>query len=97
MLRTKPGAMITFTSSIEGSVGVGGVFFDTRSQSKEVCFAFVEDCASHFLEAYMPVLNAAEPWLSRRTEGMATTQEAVMLFNSLRRGTKFGLTNNGRI
>ena len=49
MKRLNPGVMTTSTSNIAANAGVLGVFFDDlRADSKEVCFAFVEDCASHF-------------------------------------------------
>ena len=81
--------------------GVGGIFFDDlRAVSKEACFAFVEDSASNFLDAYMPILE--------RRKGMEYTSEQK-LWQQVRRGryvefnlvydrgTKFGLTTNGRI
>ena len=81
--------------------GVGGIFFDDlRKGGKEECFSFVEDCASGFLESYIPILD--------RRKGMQF-DEAQKVWQRIRRGryvefnlihdrgTKFGLRTDGRI
>ena len=81
--------------------GVGGIFFDDlREGGKEECFSFVEDCASGFLESYIPILD--------RRKGMQF-DEAQKVWQRIRRGryvefnlihdrgTKFGLRTDGRI
>jgi coproporphyrinogen III oxidase len=80
---------------------VGGLFFDDlRSESKAVCFAFVEDCASHFLEAYMPILERRRTmaFTPEQKEWQQLRRGRYVEFNLVYdRGTKFGLTTNGRI
>ena len=81
--------------------GVGGVFFDDlRADSKEVCFAFVEDCASHFLDAYLPIIERRKDmeFTAQQKEWQQLRRGRYVEFNLVYdRGTKFGLTTNGRI
>ena len=81
--------------------GVGGVFFDDlRTGSKTECFAFVEDCASQFLEAYMPILERRKnmPFTPEQKQWQQLRRGRYVEFNLVYdRGTKFGLTTNGRI
>ena len=81
--------------------GVGGIFFDDlRSKNKGECFAFVEDCASHFLEAYLPILERRKSmeFTSKQKEWQQLRRGRYVEFNLVYdRGTKFGLTTNGRI
>ena len=77
-----------------------GVFDDLRSDSKESCFAFVEDCASQFLEAYLPILERrkAMPFTPEQKAWQQLRRGRYVEFNLVYdRGTKFGLTTNGRI
>ena len=81
--------------------GVGGVFFDDlRAQSKAACFAFVEDCASHFLDAYLPIVERrmTMPFTPEQKAWQQVRRGRYVEFNLVYdRGTKFGLTTNGRI
>lgn len=81
--------------------GVGGIFFDDiRTDDKQECFEFIKDCGDNFLNAYMPILE-------RRMNLQFTEQNKIwqqirrgryVEFNLVYdRGTKFGLTTNGRI
>jgi len=81
--------------------GVGGIFFDdVRTDDKQECFEFIKDCGDNFLNAYMPILE-------RRMNLEFTEQNKIwqqirrgryVEFNLVYdRGTKFGLTTNGRI
>ena len=81
--------------------GVGGIFFDDiRTDDKQECFEFIKDCGDNFLDAYMPILE-------RRMNLQFTEQNKIwqqirrgryVEFNLVYdRGTKFGLTTNGRI
>lgn len=81
--------------------GVGGIFFDDiRTDDKQECFEFIKDCGDNFLGAYMPILE-------RRMNLQFTEQNKIwqqirrgryVEFNLVYdRGTKFGLTTNGRI
>ncbi len=81
--------------------GVGGIFFDDlRAISKEACFAFVEDSASNFLEAYMPILERRKDmeYTPEQKLWQQVRRGRYVEFNLVYdRGTKFGLTTNGRI
>ena len=81
--------------------GVGGLFFDDlRTDSKGACFAFVEDCAMHFLDAYLPILERRKdmPFTPEQKEWQQLRRGRYVEFNLVYdRGTKFGLTTNGRI
>ena len=81
--------------------GVGGIFFDDlHIGSKEDCFAFVEDCANSFLEAYMPILERRVniAFTSDQKQWQQLRRGRYVEFNLVYdRGTKFGLTTNGRI
>lgn len=81
--------------------GVGGIFFDDlRAGSKDDCFAFVEDSASHFLEAYMPILErrVSMAFTPEQKQWQQLRRGRYVEFNLVYdRGTKFGLTTNGRI
>jgi len=81
--------------------GVGGIFFDdVRTDDKQECFEFIKDCGDNFLNAYMPILE-------RRMNLKFTEENKIwqqirrgryVEFNLVYdRGTKFGLTTNGRI
>ena len=81
--------------------GVGGIFFDDiRTDDKQECFEFIKDCGNNFLNAYMPILE-------RRMNLKFTEENKIwqqirrgryVEFNLVYdRGTKFGLTTNGRI
>lgn len=73
--------------------GVGGIFFDDlHSGSKDDCFAFVEDCANSFLEAYMPILERRVnmPFTSEQKQWQQLRRGRYVEFNLVYdRGTKF--------
>ena len=81
--------------------GVGGIFFDNlRSESKNECFSFVEDCAEGFLDSYMPILmrRANMPFDEDQKSWQKIRRGRYVEFNLIHdRGTKFGLRTNGRI
>ena len=81
--------------------GVGGIFFDNlRSESKNECFKFVEDCAEGFLDSYMPILlrRVNMPFDEDQKTWQKIRRGRYVEFNLIHdRGTKFGLRTNGRI
>ena len=81
--------------------GVGGIFFDDMHGSTKLeCFEFVEDCANQFLAAYIPILERRKdlPYTSNQKAWQQMRRGRYVEFNLVYdRGTKFGLTTNGRI
>tara|TARA_B100000459_G_scaffold87665_1_gene49312 strand:+ start:3302 stop:4222 length:921 start_codon:yes stop_codon:yes gene_type:complete len=81
--------------------GVGGIFFDNMHQAtKQECFEFVKDCAHQFLPAYLPILERRMemPFTSEQKAWQQIRRGRYVEFNLVYdRGTKFGLTTNGRI
>ena len=81
--------------------GVGGIFFDDlRTEDKATCFAFVEDVSHQFLDAYMPILMRRKdmPFTPQNKAWQQLRRGRYVEFNLVYdRGTKFGLTTNGRI
>ena len=81
--------------------GVGGIFFDDlHSSTKQECFEFVKDCAHQFLSAYLPILERRldMPFTMKQKAWQQIRRGRYVEFNLVYdRGTKFGLTTNGRI
>lgn len=81
--------------------GLGGIFFDDlNSASKEECFQFVSECAQSFLPSYLPLLEKRMnlPFTDEQKRWQQLRRGRYVEFNLVYdRGTKFGLTTNGRI
>jgi len=81
--------------------GLGGIFFDDlNNASKDECFAFVEDCAQSFLSGYLPILERRKDltFTKQQKDWQQIRRGRYVEFNLVYdRGTKFGLTTNGRI
>ena len=81
--------------------GLGGIFFDNlNATSKESCFEFISDCASSFLSSYLPILERRKslPFDDKQKEWQQIRRGRYVEFNLVYdRGTRFGLTTNGRI
>ncbi len=80
--------------------GVGGIFFDYLEGDRVKLFAFVQDCGTAFLDAYLPIAQR------RKAEGYDDQQRCFQEFRRGRyvefnliydRGTSFGLKTGGRI
>ena len=81
--------------------GLGGIFFDDlNSAGKEECFQFVSECAQSFLPSYLPLLEKRMnlPFTDEQKQWQQLRRGRYVEFNLVYdRGTKFGLTTNGRI
>ena len=81
--------------------GLGGIFFDDlNSAGKEECFQFVSECAQSFLPSYLPLLEKRKnlPFTDEQKQWQQLRRGRYVEFNLVYdRGTKFGLTTNGRI
>ena len=81
--------------------GIGGIFFDdVNGATKSDCFSFVSDCAKAFLPSYLPILERRKnlPFTEEQKEWQQIRRGRYVEFNLVYdRGTKFGLTTNGRI
>jgi coproporphyrinogen III oxidase len=79
--------------------GVGGIFFDYLQGDGPRLFAFVRDCAEHFLEAYVPIVRRRrdEPYGPGERSFQKLRRGRYAEFNLLYdRGTTFGLKTGGR-
>ena len=83
--------------------GVGGIFFDHRSEdsthSKNDVFAFVKDVGLAFAPIYVHFMkkNSIKSYGDREKEWQSIRRGRYVEFNLvLDRGTKFGLETNGR-
>ena len=80
--------------------GVGGIFFDDLNEPDfSTCFELVKSVGSHFLPAYVPILErrAGMPYGSREREFQAYRRGRYVEFNLVYdRGTLFGLQSGGR-
>ena len=79
--------------------GVGGVFFDYLEGDFESLFAFVQDCADHFLDAYLPIARRRkdEPYTEAQRRFQEFRRGRYVEFNLIYdRGTIFGLKTGGR-
>ena len=81
--------------------GVGGIFFDDlRNSSKNDCFKFVKECGESFLQSYFPILERRinMDFTEENKNWQQIRRGRYVEFNLVYdRGTKFGLTTNGRI
>jgi coproporphyrinogen III oxidase len=80
--------------------GVGGIFFDYLEGDFDVLFAFVQDCGSAFLEAYLPIARRrkGEPFTEAQRRFQEFRRGRYVEFNLIYdRGTLFGLKTGGRI
>ena len=81
--------------------GVGGIFFDDlRNSSKNDCFKFVKECGESFLQSYLPILERRinMDFTEENKNWQQIRRGRYVEFNLVYdRGTKFGLTTNGRI
>ena len=79
--------------------GVGGLFFDYLQGEPEHDFAFVQDCADHFLDAYLPIVQRRRhtPFGERERDFQLLRRGRYVEFNLIfDRGTTFGLRTHGR-
>ena len=73
---------------------------DRNSAGKEECFQFVSECAQSFLPSYLPLLEKRKnlPFTDEQKQWQQLRRGRYVEFNLVYdRGTKFGLTTNGRI
>jgi coproporphyrinogen III oxidase len=80
--------------------GVGGIFFDYLAGDPDATFAFVQECGSAFLEAYLPIVRRrlAIPYTDRQRRFQHYRRGRYVEFNLIYdRGTLFGLKTHGRI
>jgi coproporphyrinogen III oxidase len=79
--------------------GVGGIFFENTGRDLEVDFAFVQDCASAFASAYLPIVRRRKdlPWTEAQRAWAEIRRGRYVEFNLVHdRGTLFGLQTDGR-
>jgi coproporphyrinogen III oxidase len=79
--------------------GVGGIFFDYLEGEGERLLAFVRDCGTAFLDAYLPIARRRrdEPYGERERAFQEYRRGRYVEFNLLYdRGTLFGLKTHGR-
>lgn len=83
--------------------GVGGLFFDylkAGEKSMQQWYAFVTDVASHFLDAYLPIITKRKdlPFEGSHKDWQEIRRGRYVEFNLVHdKGTLFGLKTNGRI
>jgi len=80
--------------------GVGGLFFDNLTGSRDALFAFVRDCAASFLPAYLPIAlrRRGDAYGDRELRFQHQRRGRYAEFNLVYdRGTLFGLQTQGRI
>lgn len=84
--------------------GIGGLFFDYCKNSEETSmeewFDFVTDSGSHFLDAYLPIVEKrkALTYTEEQRKWQEIRRGRYVEFNLVHdRGTLFGLKTNGRI
>jgi coproporphyrinogen III oxidase len=79
--------------------GIGGIFFDQLTRDEARDWAFVRDCAQHFLDAYLPIVERRRrtPFGDRERQFQLLRRGRYVEFNLLYdRGTTFGLKTDGR-
>jgi coproporphyrinogen III oxidase len=80
--------------------GIGGIFFDDLSEGGFAhCFAFMRSVGSHFLDAYLPILERRKdmPYGDRQRDFQLYRRGRYVEFNLVYdRGTLFGLQSGGR-
>lgn len=81
--------------------GVGGIFFDDlHDRHPDLLFAFVQDCASSFVPAYLPLVEKHhnDPFSPDQKEWQQIRRGRYVEFNLIYdRGTTFGLQSGGRV
>jgi coproporphyrinogen III oxidase len=80
--------------------GVGGIFFDYLEGDVEQLFAFIQDCGSAFLDAYLPIVERRKslPFTEQQRAFQEFRRGRYVEFNLIYdRGTLFGLKTGGRI
>ena len=81
--------------------GVGGIFFDDLDEAEkdqENLFAYVQDCLTSFLPAYVPIINRRKdmPYKDLEKDWQQLRRGRYVEFNLLHdRGTSFGLASPG--
>ncbi|MEZ6142723.1 MAG: oxygen-dependent coproporphyrinogen oxidase [Zavarzinella sp.] len=84
----------------EEARGVGGIFFDYRSEDMAGLFDFVKDCGDQFVPSYAPIIERRKntPWGERERRFQEYRRGRYVEFNLVYdRGTTFGLKTGGRI
>ncbi|AUC78510.1 oxygen-dependent coproporphyrinogen oxidase [Nonlabens sp. MB-3u-79] len=88
----------------EEARGIGGLFYDyckaSEQFSMEDWFAFQTDMASHFLDAYVPIVEKRKdlPYTAEQRNWQEIRRGRYVEFNLVHdKGTLFGLKTNGRI
>jgi coproporphyrinogen III oxidase len=80
--------------------GVGGIFFDYKSEDIDRWFAFVRDAGDAFLASYLPIVELRKdtPYGDRERQFQEYRRGRYVEFNLLYdRGTVFGLKTGGRV
>jgi coproporphyrinogen III oxidase len=80
--------------------GVGGIFFDFKSDDLDGWFAFVNDAGDAFLSSYLPIVERRKntPSGERARQFQEYRRGRYVEFNLLYdRGTVFGLKTGGRV
>jgi coproporphyrinogen III oxidase len=79
--------------------GIGGIFFENMGGDLRRELAFVKDCSSRFLEAYLPIVERRRdaPYTAEQRTWQEIRRGRYVEFNLLYdRGTTFGLETGGR-
>lgn len=107
--RHEPGSYLRFKQACDAyfflphrgeARGVGGIFFEDTGREPEAEFAFVQDCAQAFLEAYLPIVRRRKglPFTEAQRRWAEVRRGRYVEFNLVYdRGTLFGLKTNGRV
>lgn len=81
--------------------GIGGIFFDDLNESGfDPCFEFIKSVGSHFLSAYLPIVQRRKDCVygERERQFQAYRRSRYVEFNLIYdRGTLFGLQSGGRV
>lgn len=80
--------------------GVGGIFFDHRTDRPDQTWAFVQDAGRAFLPAWLPIAERHQerPWTEAERQWQLLRRGRYVEFNLVwDRGTLFGLRTGGRI
>ncbi len=93
-----------YNSHREEARGIGGLFYDycraTSDYSMDDWLNFQQDMASHFLDAYVPIVlkRKDQPYDKEQLEWQQIRRGRYVEFNLIHdKGTLFGLKTNGRI
>lgn len=80
--------------------GVGGIFFDYKSDELDRWFPFVQDAGNSFLASYLPIVESRKntPYSERERQFQEYRRGRYVEFNLIYdRGTVFGLKTGGRV